>query len=142
MQNVHREHFSAYRQYLLRLNYTMCISHYTCSFFPQKFNERKTALEKMSFTNNDELEKWQQVLKMEYMSSEESGIDDENEVIILKSLPWRSVHVGQMFRRLDDKTLGEKSPQARRQMKRRVTGETSSRPRPTGDLPPWAVTGN
>ena len=76
------------------------------------------------------------------MSSEESGIDDENEVIILKSLPWRSVHVDEMFHHLDDKNLGEKSPQAWRQMKRHVTGKTSSRPMPTGDLPSWAVTGN
>ena len=133
--------------YLLRLKYTctiyLYIWHLYALFLPsQKFNERKTALQKMSFNNSEELEKWRQVLKMEYMSSEESGMDDENEVIIVKSLPWRSVHVDQMFRRLDDKTLGEKSPQARCQMKRRVTGETSSRPMPTGDHPSWAVTGN
>ena len=96
----------------------------------------------MSFADTEQLEKWRQVIKMEYMSSEESGIDDENEVIIVKSLPWRSVHVGQMFRRLDDKGLEEKSPQARRQTKKRVTGEISSRPKPVGDLPPWAVADN
>lgn len=94
----------------------------------------------MSFSDKEEIEKWRQVIKIEYMSSEESGVDDENEVIILKSLPWRSVHVGQLFRRLDEKGLEEKSPQARRQMKKRVTGEISCRPRPVGDLPPWAVT--
>ena len=96
----------------------------------------------MSFSNKEVLEKWRQVIKIEYISSEESGVDDENEVIILKSMPWRSVHVGQLFHRLDVKSLEDKSPQARRQMKKRVTGEISSRPRPIGDLPSWAVTDN
>ena len=76
------------------------------------------------------------------MSSEESGVDYENEVIILKSMPWHSVHVGQLFHRLDVKGLEDKSPQARRQMKKRVTGEISCRPSPIGDLPSWAVTDN
>ena len=93
----------------------------------------------MSFSDK---EKWRQIIKIEYMSSEESGVDDENEVIILKSPPWRSVHVGQLFRRLDEKGLKEKSPQARCQMKKHVTGEISCRPRPISDLPPWAVTDN
>ena len=95
----------------------------------------------MSFSDKEELEKWRQVIKIEYMSSEESGVDDKNEVIILKSMPWRFVLVGQLFRRLDEKSLEDKSPQARRQMKR-VTGEISCCSRPIGDLPPWAVTDN
>ena len=73
----------------------------------------------MSLTDKEELEKWRQIIKIDYMSSEESGVD-ENEVIIVKSLPWHSVHVGQLFRRLDEKGLEEKSPQARRQMKKCV----------------------
>ena len=70
------------------------------------------------------------------MLSGESDIDDENEVTIVKSLPWHSVHVDQMIRHLDDKGLEEKSPQAWYQAKKRATG----RPKPIGDLPPWAVT--
>ena len=96
----------------------------------------------MSFSDKEELEKWRQVIKIEYMSSEESGVDAENEVIILKSMPWSFVHVGQLFHRLDEKSLEDKSPQVRYQMKKHVTGEIFCRPRPKGDLPPCAVTDN
>ena len=104
----------------------------------QKIQERKAALEKMTFTDSEELEKWRLVVKAEFMSSDESATDEDDEVIVVKQLPWRSVHVGQMFRHLDDKGLKEKSPQARRQMKRRVKGHISNRPRPIGDIPSWA----
>ena len=76
---------------------------------------------------------------IEYMSSEESGVDDENEVIIVKLLPWRSSYVNQMFTRLDEKAIAEKSPQSRCQMKKRVTGEASARSKPTSEIPSWAV---
>ena len=108
----------------------------------QKIQERKAALEKMTFTDSEELEKWRLVVKAEFMSSDESATDEDDEVIVVKQLPWRSVHVGQMFRHLDDKGLKEKSPQARRQMKRRVKGHISNCPRPIGDIPSWAVTDN
>ena len=80
--------------------------------FHRKLHKRKTALEKMTFPDAEQHDKWRQVIKVDYMSSEESATDAEDEVIIVKPLPWRSVHVDQLFRRLDDKTLGEKSPQA------------------------------
>ncbi len=94
----------------------------------------------MSFTDGRQLEKCRQVLKVEYMSSEESATDGEDEVMLVKTLPWRSEYVEELFWRLDYKALVEKSPQARRQMMHRVIGDPSSRPRPIGDLPSWAVT--
>ena len=111
----------------------------TSLLFMQKVNERKAALEKMQFTENGQNEKWKKVLTIGYLSSEESGMDDENEVIIVKHLPWRSSYVNQMFNRLDEKAITEKSPQSRRQMKKRVTGEASARSKPAGEIPPWAV---
>ena len=80
--------------------------------FHRTLHERKTALEKMMFPDAEQQDKWQQVIKVDYMSSKESATDAEDEVIIVKPLPWRSVHMDQLFWRLDDKTLGEKSPQA------------------------------
>ena len=56
----------------------MYMHSYALFLHPQKL--RKTALEKMSFNNSEELKKWRQVLKIEYMSSEESGMDDKNKV--------------------------------------------------------------
>ena len=68
------------------------------------------SLEKMSFTNDELLEKWWQVL-VECMSSEESTTDEEDEVIVVKSLPRYSTHVDRLFQHLNDMLLREKYPQ-------------------------------
>ena len=60
------------------------------------------------------------------MSSEQSGEDDGEEVLIRRRLPWRAERVNDFFTKLDDNVKAEKSPQARHQMKR-VLGEASSR---------------
>ena len=72
----------------------------------------------MKFTN---------ALKLDLMSSEESDIDDDEEILVLHPLPWRSEKVDQMFVMLDNETMKSKSPQAHRQMKRRVSGDESER---------------
>ena len=90
-----------------------------------KVNERNAALEKMEFIEKGQHEEWRKVLVIEYTSSEESRMDDDNEVIIVKPLPWHSSYVNQMFHRFDDKVIAEKSPQLQCKMKKRVTGEPS-----------------
>lgn len=62
------------------------------------------------------------------MSSEESG-EDDGEVLILSQTTDR---VDDFLKKLDDNVKAEKSPQARRQMKKRVLGEASSCPIPVG----------
>ena len=47
-------------------------------------------------------------------------------------LPWLSADVSDFKCKLDEEIKKEKSPQAHRQMKRRVVGSASSRPCPTG----------
>ena len=73
------------------------------------------------------------------MSSEESANKDDEEILLVKSLEWRSSDVDTMFKKLDSKTLSEKSPQSHRQSKRRVIGRViSSRPEPVaGEFPSW-----
>ena len=71
------------------------------------------------------------------MSSEESGEDDGEEVIITKPLPWLSPHVSHFFRKLDEAALKGKSPQARRQVKKRKKVPLSSRRIPSDDYPSW-----
>lgn len=83
----------------------------------------------------DQRKKWLGVITNEFMSSEES----EDETIIVRPLPWRSEYVNEMFRRLDLHSNSKKSPQAKRQMKERISGSPSSRPSPNGEVGPWAL---
>ena len=75
---------------------------------------------------------------LDMMSSDESGMDEEDEVYRVRVLPWRKDPVKRMFNTLDSEALKVKSQQAKRQMKRRVDGGTSTRSPPPG-LPTWAV---
>ena len=70
------------------------------------------------------------------MSSEES----EDDSIIVHPIPWRSAYVSRMFAKIDAYTINKKSSQAKRQMKSRVVGRPSTRPRLTSpDVPDWAL---
>ena len=75
------------------------------------------------------------------MSSDESGIEEGDEVLILKPLPWESAEVAHFKQALDDAALEEKSPQAKRQMKPRLRGTHSARSKPCSEYPSWAFDG-
>ena len=79
-------------------------------------------------------------MQADLLSSEESGKEADEEVIIVKTLPWRNDQVTSLMRRLDEKIKLDRSPQATRQAKKRIYGaKTSSRPQPTvcEDMPAW-----
>ena len=101
----------------------------------QKRKEREGAIMKNRRLTEDQRKKWLTVVTNEYMSSEES--DDER--ILVHSIPWRSDYVNRMFSKIDQYCNERKSPQARRQMKERVTGRPSSRCSPGSDAPTWAL---
>ena len=106
--------------------------------FTRNFKKRKSVFEKGSFKDNQEKEKWRSVMCLEFMSSDESGIDEDKEVIISHPLPWLSPSVQQLKKKLDDASFKNKSPQAKRMIKERVVGTFSSRPKPTNDtVPSW-----
>ena len=95
---------------------------------------------KLSYAEKDR-EKWKKIFQVNFMSSEESDGNDE-EVIEVHPLSWRSDRVTTFLHSLDEKAREEKSPQARRQMKMRRMGSPSSRAQPTHDdngqaLPSW-----
>lgn len=95
---------------------------------------------KGSYKSEEEKEAWMGVVNYALMSSESSGEEEGEEVIIVHPLPWISSEVGTFKKKLDNEIAKEKSPQGRRQMKRRVFGSASSRPRPLNpDLPSWAL---
>ena len=96
---------------------------------------------KGSYKNEEERDKWMSVMKIEAMSSDESGIDDDEDVIVVHPLPWISSEVDSFKNKLDQAILNEKSSQARRQTKRRLLGSPSTRQMPkTHTLPSWALT--
>ena len=96
----------------------------------------------MTFSNEEQRKKWIDILKADFMSSEESDVDNGDEVLVVRSLPWRTSQVNQLFQRLDDMRLLEKKPLALRQTKRRVVGAPSNRPIPCGNVPAWAINKN
>ena len=106
----------------------------------QKLLERKTALGRMEFSNVDSRSMWEKVMTTAMMSSEESGHEGEDEVLYVRPLLFRSGKVDRFFSILDDKVKETKSPQARRQMKKRVRGDVSTREVPVGHcFPKWAL---
>ena len=95
-------------------------------------------LEKATFSTSQEKQDWSQIMKIDVMSSEESGEEGGEEVIVSRPLPWLSANVTQFFRQLDDEGVKRKSPQAKRQMKTRKCGLPSTRPKPTTEaFPSW-----
>ena len=86
----------------------------------QKLQEQRGALGKMTFENEKHRAIWQDVLKLELISSEESGYDDGDEVIYVKPLPWRSKQFSEFVARLDIQAVSNKSAMAKRQSKRRL----------------------
>ncbi len=72
-------------------------------------------------------------------SSEESDGDEDEGLIIVNPLQWRSERVTTMFHQLDEQIQENKSGQAKRQRRRRVIGiAASTRQQPSG-LPKWAI---
>ena len=68
----------------------------------------------------------------EMISSEEDNDDedDESDVFVVRPLPWRSTAVDNIFKSLDVHSKSRNTKQAVRQMKSRVLGAPSSRPKP------------
>lgn len=53
----------------------------------RKLDKRKAALHRMQFTNERDRDTWMDALKLDFMSSEENDIDNEEEVLVLHPLP-------------------------------------------------------
>ena len=85
-----------------------------------------------------EKEKWGKVLVPEMMSSEESDIENDG-VITVKPIRWRTERVRTFLHRLDSKVNTAKSTQSKRQRKQRIeSSEYSNRVKPA-TLPDWAI---
>lgn len=72
------------------------------------------------------------------MSSDSSGEEDGDEILVVHPIPWISAAMTAFKCKLDEQIKQGRSPQARRQMKRRAIGLSSTRPCPD-DIPTWAL---
>jgi len=125
--------------FLFTYHVVSCVLPGILIIFQQKLEERMATLSKVKFADPKDKGKWEKVLILELMSSEDSGTDDDDDILVVRPLPWRSSKVDQMFKELDKETLSGKSPRSRRQMKQRKTGNPSKRPQCSIDgVPRWA----
>ena len=106
----------------------------------QKLKRRQTALAKTSSMTTVQKEKWAFSLTAEFMSSEESASEsEENEgKFIIRPIPWRSEKISSFFASLDKKAAKNQSRRSVRMTMGRKPGLPSHRAMPTG-LPQWAI---
>ena len=91
----------------------------------------------MTFKQPGNHDKWNEVIKIDIVSSEESE-ERDGEVLTVHPLPRRSVKVDRMFKRLDNKIESEKTAQSKRLSKRRVLSTIpSGRAKPEEGFPQW-----
>jgi len=72
--------------------------------------------------------KWEQVLQLDYVSSEDS--DGENKLKV-RPIPWLSERVREFKESLDKEKNISLNAQSKRQTKTKTIGPSSSRPKPT-----------
>ena len=73
------------------------------------------------------------------MSSEQSGEEGDEPVILVKPLLWRGEQVNKLFRQLEQKIAAERTPQARCQLMCRVVASEPSRTAPVEDISGFLV---
>ena len=112
----------------------------------QKFKMRKAAFAKTTAITEEEKKNWAAIMKLEMMSSEESGCDSGSDhedgvtsMFIKHPLPWRSNKITALFKSLDGKARKRQSRRGQQMMQQRTVGSPSARTRPTG-VPEWAFT--
>ncbi|KAJ7355050.1 hypothetical protein OS493_028265 [Desmophyllum pertusum] len=80
----------------------------------EKLTRRTVALEKVKKWDKNLKGKVAEVLTDEYMSSEESSIEDDSAVYVIKTIPWESSQLKKRKRKLDkayEKSSGKRSKQ-------------------------------
>ena len=73
------------------------------------------------------MEKWEKPSTSEMMSNEMSTSEEGEEILKLKKHSWQKTVVEDILEKLGRVSYNNKSPQAKRYMKRRVLGEVSNR---------------
>ena len=106
----------------------------------QKLEARKSCLERTTALSEEGKEKWKEILKLSFMSSEESGEEIQQDgssksVMYVKPISWRSSTVNKFLRQLDHKIDKTKSTRAKLQTLPRLSACTiSNREKPIGEF--------
>lgn len=94
-------------------------------------------LEKGTYKDGEK-EKWKEIMTIDAMSSDESDMEEGDEVIVVHPLPWLSQSVVHFKMTLDEQIKSSKTPQSKRQTKKRLVGCPSKRC-VLDNFPPWAI---
>ncbi|XP_062616427.1 uncharacterized protein LOC134278119 [Saccostrea cucullata] len=98
----------------------------------RKLQWRKSMVERKSGWDEVRKRKITEALELSYMSSEEEVVSDDEQIFIVKPLPWRSEEYNKYMEDLDSKYERNQSSRSKRQMIKRVKGDIPSiRPKPT-----------
>ncbi len=100
-------------------------------FFTQKLEARKAALAHTSALSEEKKKTWNEILVPAFMSSEESDMEDDKPVLLVKSLPWRASKVSRFLKQMDAKGEKKKSKRSILQTMTRLPGPVSNRLLPT-----------
>ena len=114
--------------------------------FFQKLHHRRSVCLVSTSLSQEEKERSLQVLTLDFMSSEETGLESgsdsetpRNKIFLNKPLPWRSQAANNLMESLDRKIVRRRSARAKEMCRTRRIGEPSSRPMPENQPPAWAV---
>ena len=80
-----------------------------------------------TYNNDEEKQSWKTIMTVDFMSSDESCTEEDQDVLLTKPLLWQSERVAYFKETLDEAALKQKSPLAGRQMKPRRKGMPSFR---------------
>lgn len=91
-----------------------------CPSSLQKRDDRLATLAKTSSVKDENKEKWKDVLTLDFMSSEESAVEEnldgsQRHVLYVSDLWWRAKSVASFFHRLDEKCSKKKSKKSEMQ---------------------------
>lgn len=101
----------------------------------QKLELRKSTLLKSNVPEEQKKIAMESLVK-EFMSSESSDEEETDDggskaVVVVKKLPWRGGKANRLMKRLDSRAKSNMSKQSLQQMRPRVIGPNSNRPKPT-----------
>eukprot|EP00731_Ephydatia_muelleri_P021507 Em0014g98a len=118
-----------------------------------KLQNRKVALSGSTTLTQEQKEKFFSILRIEYMSSEESAEEsgeDEHmgerlKVLLIHTLPWRNPSVNEMFQSLDRKSARKRTSRAAEMCRKRCRASATEPSSPSGftakpppSCPAWA----
>lgn len=93
----------------------------------RKLEARRSALKQKSTWDEEKKKKVEEVLHIDFMSSEYENTSDDDTIYEIANLSWRSDECLKPFKELDTKAATLKSKRSKRQSMRRIRSNRESR---------------